>query len=421
MSKLLIKTSVITFGIAASLALTNTTSIALASSEEDLQNKKLNILENRSKVQDGLEQAEEELDNIKTEQDKINDEIKRLDMLITETNSKIRENDENIKNANIKIQKLNEEIKTLKERIKQREELLKERARSYQEIGTINYLDVLIGSQSFSDFLDRAGAVTTIITADQDLIQQHMDDKKVLEDKENEAKDLLVKLENYGESQKKLKSELDIQKKNKDDIMQSLKDKEEDLENEKLSLEEQNSLLDSQEEAIEKAIKIESEKKTQVATKKENEANSTSSSIKANTNVSKKTKGVWTTPAQGRLTSTLGERWNKFHAGIDIANSADVPIVAAANGVVSRSYYSTSYGNVVFISHSINGQVYTTVYAHMDSRVVKTGESVSKGQQVGIMGNTGQSFGQHLHFELHKGQWNASKSNAVNPLDYISI
>ncbi|MEQ2468129.1 hypothetical protein [Niallia hominis] len=98
MSKLLIKTSVITFGIAASLALTNTTSIALASSEEDLQNKKLNILENRSKVQDGLEQAVEELDNIKTEQDKINDEIKRLDMLITETNSKIRENDENIKN-----------------------------------------------------------------------------------------------------------------------------------------------------------------------------------------------------------------------------------------------------------------------------------------------------------------------------------
>lgn len=198
MSKLLIKTSVITFGIAASLALTNTTSIALASSEEDLQNKKLNILENRSKVQDGLEQAVEELDNIKTEQDKINDEIKCLDMLITETNSKIRENDENIKNANIKIQKLNEEIKTLKERIKQREELLKERARSYQEIGTINYLDVLIGSQSFSDFLDRAGAVTTIITADQDLIQQHMDDKKVLEDKENEAKDLLVKLENYA-------------------------------------------------------------------------------------------------------------------------------------------------------------------------------------------------------------------------------
>ncbi|MFK4254604.1 murein hydrolase activator EnvC family protein, partial [Streptomyces angustmyceticus] len=301
----------------------------------------------------------------------------------------------------------------------QREELLKERARSYQETGTINYLDVLIGSQSFSDFLDRAGAVTTIITADQELIQKHLDEKKLLEDKQNQAKDLLEKLENFGESQKKLKSDLDIQKKEKDNIMKSLKSKEKDLENEKLSLEEQNSLLNSQDEAIGKAIKLESEKETVV----KNKTGSSNSSINndSNTTISKQAKGAWTAPVQGRLTSTLGERWNKFHAGIDIANSADVPIVAAADGVVSRSYYSTSYGNVVFISHSINGQVYTTVYAHMDSRVVEAGETISKGQQVGIIGNTGQSFGQHLHFELHKGQWNASKSNAVNPLDYIPL
>ena len=419
MSKLLIKKSTITIGIAASLTLFNNTSLALASSEKDLQNEKINIQENRSKVQSGLDKAEEELENIKKEQDDINAEIKRLDTLISKTNSEIRENDENIKEANTKVKKLNTEIKTLKERIQQREELLKERARSYQETGTINYLDVLIGSQSFSDFLDRAGAVTTIISADQELIQKHLDEKKLLEDKQNQAKDLLEKLENFGESQKKLKSDLDIQKKEKDNIMKSLKSKEKDLENEKLSLEEQNSLLNSQDEAIGKAIKLESEKETVV----KNKTGSSNSSINndSNTTISKQAKGAWTAPVQGRLTSTLGERWNKFHAGIDIANSADVPIVAAADGVVSRSYYSTSYGNVVFISHSINGQVYTTVYAHMDSRVVEAGETISKGQQVGIIGNTGQSFGQHLHFELHKGQWNASKSNAVNPLDYIPL
>ena len=117
----------------------------------------------------------------------------------------------------------------------------------------------------------------------------------------------------------------------------------------------------------------------------------------------------------------MGERWNKQHAGIDIAASGTVPVVAAADGVVSRSYFSSTYGNVVFVTHSISGQQWTTVYAHLSSRQVGEGAVVAKGQQVGIMGNTGHSFGQHLHFELHKGPWNYSKSNAVNPLNYINI
>ena len=100
------------------------------------------------------------------------------------------------------------------------------------------------------------------------------------------------------------------------------------------------------------------------------------------------------------------------------ATVASAPSSAA--GVVTRSNYSSSYGNVVYISHYIDGQVYTTVYAHLRSRNVSEGQSVSKGQQIGLMGNTGRSFGQHLHFELYVGQWTASHSNAVNPLNYLS-
>ncbi|WP_143118238.1 M23 family metallopeptidase, partial [Shouchella clausii] len=65
------------------------------------------------------------------------------------------------------------------------------------------------------------------------------------------------------------------------------------------------------------------------------------------------------------------------------------PIVASASGTVIRSHYSSSYGNVVYISHNINGQVYTTLYAHMESRLVSAGQSVSKGQQIGTLGTTG--------------------------------
>ncbi|MGD6836606.1 SH3 domain-containing protein [Bacillus thuringiensis] len=124
-------------------------------------------------------------------------------------------------------------------------------------------------------------------------------------------------------------------------------------------------------------------------------------------------------PAAGNYSSGFGKRDGHMHYGLDIAASGKVPVVAAADGIVTRSYYSASYGNVVFVSHNITGQTYTTVYAHLNSRSISAGQSVKQGQQIGIMGNTGQSEGQHLHFEIHKGEWNAQKSNAVNPKLYI--
>jgi murein DD-endopeptidase MepM/ murein hydrolase activator NlpD len=127
-------------------------------------------------------------------------------------------------------------------------------------------------------------------------------------------------------------------------------------------------------------------------------------------------------PANGPVTSEFGARWGKFHYGIDIGKrGSSVPVVAAADGYVFRSYYSDSYGNVVFITHVIDGQVYTTVYAHLESRLVGEGQTVSKGQMIGYMGNTGRSFGAHLHFEIHRGPWTPSKSNAVNPRNYINF
>ncbi|MEN0666895.1 M23 family metallopeptidase [Caldifermentibacillus hisashii] len=129
---------------------------------------------------------------------------------------------------------------------------------------------------------------------------------------------------------------------------------------------------------------------------------------------------IW--PADGTVTSGFGSRGGgSFHYGIDIAKSGTVPIKASASGTVSRSYNSSSYGEVVFIQHNINGQVYETVYAHMrsGSRTVSAGQTISQGQILGYMGSTGDATGQHLHFELHVGTWNSSKSNAVNPLNYL--
>ncbi|EJQ54183.1 Uncharacterized protein BWINRASL_00693 [Bacillus mycoides] len=128
---------------------------------------------------------------------------------------------------------------------------------------------------------------------------------------------------------------------------------------------------------------------------------------------------VFKFPTQGKISSTFDMRWEQMHYGIDIAAQGNVSIQAAAAGKVVKSYYSASYGNVVFIAHQINGKLYTTVYAHMKDRTVQTGDQVQTGQLVGHMGNTGHSYGQHLHFELHNGEWNFEKTNAVNPLPYL--
>lgn len=113
---------------------------------------------------------------------------------------------------------------------------------------------------------------------------------------------------------------------------------------------------------------------------------------------------------------------NSFHSGVDIAQSGHHEIKAVANGTVSRSYHSESYGECIMIVHKLKGKTWETVYAHMKSgsRKVKEGDTVKQGQAIGVMGSTGNVTGQHLHFELHEGRWNINKSNAVDPLKYLS-
>lgn len=127
--------------------------------------------------------------------------------------------------------------------------------------------------------------------------------------------------------------------------------------------------------------------------------------------------GSFMRPAVGPISSPYGYRWGKMHYGLDIASGgkSNIPIVASADGVVHRSYLSSSYGNVVYIKHKINGKDYETVYAHMSNRAVSEGATVRQGQFLGYMGSTGQSTGVHLHFEIHTPSWSSSKFGALNP------
>ena len=100
-----------------------------------------------------------------------------------------------------------------------------------------------------------------------------------------------------------------------------------------------------------------------------------------------------------------------FHSGLDFAGRAGSPIVAAADGVVSWVGTRAGYGHMVEVSHS-NGLV--TRYGHNQRNLVHSGEVVSKGQTIALLGSTGRSTGPHVHFEVLQA------GVAVDPAQYLA-
>ena len=100
-----------------------------------------------------------------------------------------------------------------------------------------------------------------------------------------------------------------------------------------------------------------------------------------------------------------------FHKGLDIAASVGTPIYAPASGVVVFSGKKSGFGNFVMIAHSSHGIV--TSYGHNSENLVRVGQAVVRGEQIANVGNTGNSTGSHLHYEVHVN------GRAVNPLKFI--
>lgn len=111
-------------------------------------------------------------------------------------------------------------------------------------------------------------------------------------------------------------------------------------------------------------------------------------------------------PAVGAITSPFGPRWGRMHYGLDIDLNTGDPVMAAFEGMVRISQYSPSYGNVIVVRHN-NGL--ETLYAHLSERLVNPGVYIQAGDTIGLGGNTGRSYGSHLHFEIR------FKGDAIDP------
>ncbi|MNW31488.1 Murein hydrolase activator NlpD precursor [compost metagenome] len=119
--------------------------------------------------------------------------------------------------------------------------------------------------------------------------------------------------------------------------------------------------------------------------------------------------GQFTWPVSGAiLTSSYGGRWGRMHEGIDMGGNRDIK--ASDEGVVTFAGQQNGYGNVIIIDH---GNGYQTLYGHLSSIGVRSGQVVRQGESIGVMGNTGRSTGTHLHFEIRKN------NVPQNPMTYL--
>lgn len=387
--------------------------------------KDIDLKINKNKKKQGT--TEEDLQTLTKELNTKKSDIEIKVAKITQTDQEIGE----LKNT---IKTLKHEIEDLIEHIEERELLLKDRLRSMQKSGgNIGFIEVIFGAKDFSEFISRISAIATIMNQDKSIMDAQADDKIELEDKRVEVEDKKISNEDKKlalVSEEKdlvtLKDQLDKQAKEKETLMARLEEEHDELESYKISLDDEEGILTAQASALKKAKKQAVNDKSdleQLAREKAKKEAEKSSSAVAPSIGNKD--GIFSWPAEGRISSHYGWRSHpitgnkKLHAGTDIAVGKGTPLKAAASGVVSTAQEMGGYGNVIMVTHVIEGKAYTTVYAHLSSISVSSGQSVQEGEVIGATGNTGDSTGPHLHFEVYIGEWSSSKSNTVNALNYM--
>ncbi|MCM3195525.1 C40 family peptidase [Priestia megaterium] len=229
---------------------------AYASTIQDMESQKSQIQNQRQDVQSNIKAASDELTRLQAEQDQMKAQLERLTLAEEENNKKAEKTEADIKETSKQVEQLEKEIKLLQEKLEKRNDILKDRARSMQESGgNVEYLQVLLGSSSFSDFVDRALAVSTIVDADRGILTETKNMQDELKTKQADVKSKLASLENMKAELDEMTVQLAAQKKQKDALAKELKDKEAKNEELKASLQSKDSSLANEQSTLEQNIK----------------------------------------------------------------------------------------------------------------------------------------------------------------------
>ncbi|WP_214889312.1 M23 family metallopeptidase [Exiguobacterium sp. s142] len=444
--------------LALGLSLTLLAAPVMATEKETLkerQDRLSNQLEQSKKAQ---VETDAELEVTEAQRDAVSTEIRAVNERLEGLSEQIAVQQVEADAARSELEATRQQLAAQGQYLEGQKALLSERLRVLQIHEDRSYLQVVFESRSFGDFVTRLMTAQTIAEQDRDLIHSYMHEVERLETLEATQRTQLSFVKQKERELVVTKQALDQAATEKHALLSELNEQVELLELEQMTRDEEQALMNEQRRIIasqldaiataereqaeaEARAKQEAEAKAaaeararaEAAARAEAteraEANQETVTPQAPPAAEPKTVtapvSTFLRPVSGYVSSRFGPRENPLtgapesHRGIDIVNATGTPIVSAAPGIVIKAAEATGYGNVVFVSHVVSGQVWTTVYGHLDSITVAAGQSIGAGQTVGTLGNTGWSTGPHLHFELHRGEWAPGQPNAVDPGPYI--
>ncbi len=345
--------------------------------------------------------AEDDLKAIQRERDALNkqysdgkaksnalsSEIKSLEKQIYSSELEINALEHNINETKAEIVTALEKLELKKEEVNSQNNDLNERLRAMYKSGDVGMLSVLLGSASMSDFMTNMDIIERIYDADANMLAELQVQYKIIEDE----KDALVALKEKLEAQ-----EADVSARKA-----ALADTKNTVKNKKAVIDSDNAVLSEQIDALNK------------------EADALIAQILALQGAGDYVGGTmcWPAEASTKISSSFGYRIHpilrvrKLHTGVDIAAASKTNILAANSGIVIAAGWNNGYGYMVMVDH---GGGIVTLYAHSSKLLVSKGDVVSRGQAIALVGSTGMSTGNHLHFEVRvNGKYQ-------NPLNYIS-
>ncbi|GKH31648.1 peptidoglycan DD-metalloendopeptidase family protein [Muricomes sp. OA1] len=350
---------------------------------------------------DEAQKKAEELENQKKAAEKEKDSLaSQLNSIIADMN----DTKEKLEKKQDEIQKAEDELVQAKVDENDQYESMKKRIKFMYENGNSQLLEILVSSDSIGDLLNKAEYVSQISAYDRDMLIEFQDVVKDVEEKEASLKDEYEVLSGLQEElvakQNEVQALLDSKKIQLADLEKQIGDNAATLQ----------KLI---EEAEAERIKQEQQQAAQQAAQQQQQSSGGGSYTPPSTTPVVSGSGQFTNPCPGAvISSTFGYRDfdGAFHKGLDLAAGEGTPTYAAADGTVVIAGWSDSAGNWVVINH---GNGLTTKYMHHSALCVTAGQTVVKGQQIGYVGNTGNSFGAHLHFQVESG------GVAVDPLGYL--
>ena len=364
-----------------------------AVTESDLQDAK----DKADKLKKKQEELKKDMEKLKSEYQNTDDYLRKLDDRLVAFEKELSE-------LNVRIGELSDEIKKAEEELKEAEaeaasqyESMKLRIQFMYEQGSESYLELLLSAESMGDMLNKAEYISKISSYDRKMLTEYQNTVTFIADTKSKLESDYTELED---------KKIDVEA-NKATFTALQEEKKKEMQRMSATLADMNALNGQLEGQINDAdIDI---KTIEEQLKREEESGEQSSAGE----------GTFYWPTKSRnVTSEFGPRWGRNHNGIDIgAVTPGVwgdPIYAAESGTVITSGWSNSAGNWIRISHG-NGII--SVYMHCSQRLVSVGDRVERGQKIATMGDTGNSQGVHLHFEVRTG---GTAYTAVNPRKYIT-